>query len=81
MKPYQYRNGEVLGEDPAPDPWADPTKTPDPAASSSAPRGRGTNALALRARRAKNDPNWASHSPETKRRLLDLDQRESRGLR
>jgi hypothetical protein len=81
IEPYRYANGDVLGADPADDPWADPSKTPSPAAEASPPRGRASNRLALRARRVRTDPNWASLSPETRRRLIDLDRRESRGLR
>lgn len=71
MKPYTYANGEVHGDD--------PTKTPDLAQQSGRPaRGRATFAQRARlaARRAALDPNWASRSPESKRRLLDLDLRE-----
>ncbi|GAA1920262.1 hypothetical protein [Nocardioides marmoribigeumensis] len=78
IEPYRYANGEVHGGPPEPpDPWSG-TETPSLAAESSPRRGRGTSRLVLRARRVRDDPQWASRSPESKRRLLDLDEREAR---
>jgi hypothetical protein len=77
MEPYVRQDGTVWGEE--------PTKSPAPATTrswSATSRGRDQNNLARRARlareRAKVDPQWAERSPESRRRLLDLDVQEGR---
>jgi hypothetical protein len=55
--------------------WGDPLQTPDPVTSGRSPRGRGTNTLVLRARRAKTDPNWSKYPAATKRALVERDRR------
>lgn len=70
MKPYTFANGDTYGGEEPPEPVTARSvgrKPPKP-----------SNRLALRARRVKNDPNWATHSARVKQMLLDLDQKEGR---
>lgn len=72
IEPYRFANGET---------WGDRPTTPAPGAGTSQPpRGRAPNWLALRARRARMDPDWRTHSEETKRRLLAIDARDAHAL-
>lgn len=61
MEPYTYRSGEVWGEEAA----ETPAVLPDVASAG--------EKFALRARRAKADPEWRERSPQSRETLLRAD--------
>lgn len=67
-EPYVFTSGEQ---------WGDEPEKAIPTYGSSQPRRIGLGERArLGRRRREVDPLWVSRSPESKRRLLDLDKRE-----
>ena len=74
IPPYTFANGDTHGE---------PDRTPAPASAHAPPPPRVTLAerARLARRRRETDPEWANRSKASRKRLLDLDAREARGLR